>query len=144
MIKIAQFGEGGFLRTFVDYYFDNLNKEGKEYSVSIIKPIPFGTLDRFHEQDNKYNVILRGMEDGKEVETVYKVTCVDKVIDPFNEIDEYAHYVNDDKQYYCCEECVKKAIYKQNFKGNIWEIRFCPAYDYCKQLNNLRKMCKCC
>ena len=89
MIKIAQFGEGGFLRTFVDYYFDNLNKEGKEYSVSIIKPIPFGTLDRFHEQDNKYNVILRGMEDGKEVETVYKVTCVDKVIDPFNEIDEY-------------------------------------------------------
>lgn len=59
-----------------------------------------------------------------------------------NEIDEYAHYVNDDKQYYCCEECVKKAIYKQNFKGNILEIRFCPAYDYCKQLNNLRKMCK--
>ncbi len=89
MIKIAQFGEGGFLRTFVDYYFDNLNKEGKEYSVSIIKPITFGTLDRFYEQDNKYNVILRGMEDGKEVETVYKVTCVDKVIDPFKEINEY-------------------------------------------------------
>ena len=89
MIKIAQFGEGGFLRTFVDYYFDNLNKDGKKYSVSIIKPITFGSLDNFYKQDNKYNVILRGMENGKAVENVYKVTCVDEVIDPFLNIDAY-------------------------------------------------------
>ena len=33
MIKIAQFGEGNFLRTFVDYYFENLNLENgkKDY-----------------------------------------------------------------------------------------------------------------
>ena len=89
MIKIAQFGEGGFLRTFVDYYFDNLNKDGKKYSVSIIKPITFGSLENFYKQDNKYNVILRGMENGKAVENVYKVTCVDEVIDPFLNIDAY-------------------------------------------------------
>ncbi len=89
MIKIAQFGEGGFLRTFVDYYFDNLNKKEKKYSVSIIKPITFGSLDSFIKQDNKYNVVLRGMENGKAVENVYKVTCVDEVIDPFNEIDKF-------------------------------------------------------
>ena len=89
MIKVAQFGEGGFLRTFVDYYFDNLNKDGKKYSVSIIKPITFGSLDNFYKQDNKYNVILRGMENGKAVENVYKVTCVDEVIDPFKDIDAY-------------------------------------------------------
>ncbi len=97
MIKIAQFGEGGFLRTFVDYYFDNLNKNGKKYSVNIIKPITFGNLDKFHAQDNKYNVILRGMENGQEVETVYKVTCVDKVIDPFNEIDEFYKLATDEE-----------------------------------------------
>ena len=33
--KISQFGEGNFLRTFVDLYFDTLNKEGKEYKVSV-------------------------------------------------------------------------------------------------------------
>ena len=27
MIKIVQFGEGNFLRTFVDLYFDTLNKD---------------------------------------------------------------------------------------------------------------------
>ena len=36
MIKIAQFGEGNFLRTFVDVYFDNLNKNSnRQYEVYI-------------------------------------------------------------------------------------------------------------
>ena len=30
MIKILQYGEGNFLRTFVDLYFDTLNKENAE------------------------------------------------------------------------------------------------------------------
>ena len=89
MIKVAQFGEGGFLRTFVDYYFDNLNKKGYDYQVTIIKTITFGSLDNFKAQDNKYNVILRGMKDGKAVEEVHKVTSVKEVIDPFNEIEKF-------------------------------------------------------
>lgn len=39
MIKIAQFGEGNFLRSFADLYFETLNREGEDYSVSIIKQI---------------------------------------------------------------------------------------------------------
>lgn len=91
MIKIAQFGEGNFLRTFVDYYFENLNLENgkKDYSVSIIKPITFGSLDKFHAQNNKYNIVLRGMVDGKASEKVYPVNSVDQVIDPFNDINAY-------------------------------------------------------
>ena len=34
MIKVVQFGEGNFLRTFVDLYFDTLNKEGGEYKTT--------------------------------------------------------------------------------------------------------------
>ncbi len=30
MVKVVQFGEDNFLRTFVDAYFDTLNKEGSE------------------------------------------------------------------------------------------------------------------
>ena len=44
MIKIAQFGEGNFLRTFVDAYFDTLNKEGGDYGVTLIKPITFWAI----------------------------------------------------------------------------------------------------
>ena len=84
MIKVIQIGEGNFLRTFVDAYFDSLNKEGVgEYSVDIVKPIPYGSLERFAKQDNKYHIVLRGVSNGKDVEDVYKIDVIDKVIDPF-------------------------------------------------------------
>ena len=91
-----QYGEGNFLRTFVDVYFDTLNKEGVgEYSVNIVKPITFGTLERFEKQNNKYHIVLRGMNDGKEVEDVYKVDSLDKVIDPFNDFNSYISLAKD-------------------------------------------------
>lgn len=41
MVKIVQFGEGNFLRTFADAYFDALNEEGDgPYAVNVVKPIP--------------------------------------------------------------------------------------------------------
>ena len=89
MIKVCQFGEGNFLRTFVDMYFDTLNKSGREYSVSIVKPITFGTLEKFEKQNNKYNIVLRGAVNGKPVEDVYHIDVLDKVIDPFKDIDAY-------------------------------------------------------
>ena len=96
MIKILQYGEGNFLRTFVDVYFDTLNKSGLgEYAVSIVKPITFGTLERFEKQNNKYHIILRGMENGKSVENVYKVDSLEKVIDPFADYESYIALARD-------------------------------------------------
>lgn len=84
MIKVLQIGEGNFLRTFVDAYFDTLNEEGGErYAVSIVKPIPFGTLKKFAEQGNKYHIVLRGMENGAAVERAREISVVSEVIDPF-------------------------------------------------------------
>jgi tagaturonate reductase len=84
MIKILQYGEGNFLRTFVDVYFDTLNKEGVgEYEVNIVKPITFGTLERFEKQNNKYHIVLRGYENGQAVENIRKIDVLENVIDPF-------------------------------------------------------------
>ncbi len=92
MIKILQYGEGNFLRTFVDAYFDTLNKEGMgEYQVNIVKPIAFGSLDKFDRQNNKYHIVLRGMENGAEVEKVYAIDSLASVTDPFtNDAPYYA------------------------------------------------------
>ena len=84
-----QYGEGNFLRSFADLYFDTLNQEEGGYEVHIVKPIPFGTLDRFQHQNNRYQVILRGTEEGKAVENVYPVNVVKQVIDPFGEPEKY-------------------------------------------------------
>ena len=86
MIKILQYGEGNFLRTFVDAYFDHLNKnEGGMYEVNIVKPITFGTLERFYKQKNKYHIVLRGVENGQAVENVVAIDSVHSVIDPFED-----------------------------------------------------------
>ena len=90
MIKILQYGEGNFLRTFVDVYFDTLNEEGGDYRVYIVKPITFGTLEKFKKQNNQYHIVLRGVEDGKDVEKVRKICSVKDAIDPF--VDEDGYY----------------------------------------------------
>lgn len=96
MVKILQYGEGNFLRTFVDVYFDALNKNGQgRYAVNIVKPITFGSLERFEKQKNKYHIVLRGMENGKSVENVYKVDSLESVIDPFNDYKSYIALAKD-------------------------------------------------
>ena len=71
MVKIVQFGEGNFLRTFVDLYLDTLNKEGSfKYGVTIIKSVPFGSIEQLKKQNCKYNVVLRGRANRKDVEDV--------------------------------------------------------------------------
>ena len=96
MIKILQYGEGNFLRTFVDIYFDTLTKNGEGmYAVNIVKPITWGTLERFEKQNNKYHIILRGMENGQAVENVYKVDSLENVIDPFVNYDAYVALAKD-------------------------------------------------
>ena len=62
-----QFGEGNFLRAFVDYIFDVTNeKTDFNGGVVIVKPIEFGTLERFHDQECQYTLQLRGFENGQQ------------------------------------------------------------------------------
>lgn len=89
-IKVMQFGEGNFLRAFVDYMIDILNEKGDfDGSIAIVKPISFGNLDMFREQDNLYTVLLRGKENGKVVNDSRIITSVSKVLDCADDYEEY-------------------------------------------------------
>lgn len=96
MVKVLQYGEGNFLRTFVDAYFDTLCDEGGEYEVNIVKPITFGTLERFEKQNNKYHIVLRGVEKGEAVENVKKINVLSAVIDPFACPEQYYALAKDE------------------------------------------------
>ena len=53
-VKVLQYGEGNFLRAFIDYMIDVANEKGvTDMSVAVVKPIPFGSLERFAAQDNQ-------------------------------------------------------------------------------------------
>lgn len=90
-IKVLQFGEGNFLRAFVDYMFDIANEKGMfNGSIVLVKPIEFGNLNRFKEQDYQYTVSLRGIVDGKE--TVIN-RIVTSVADAVGAVEDYQKYV---------------------------------------------------
>lgn len=89
-IKVLQFGEGNFLRAFVDYMFDVVNeKTDFNGSVAIVKPIEFGNLDRFHEQECQYTLQLRGMVDGEARKETRIITTVSDAVAAIEDYDKY-------------------------------------------------------
>lgn len=95
MIKVLQYGQGNFLRAFADMYFNTLSKEGMEYRVTVVMPIPQGDLSDFDKQNSRYHVVLRGARDGKSVEDVYDVNVLDRVFSPFVDPDAYYALASD-------------------------------------------------
>ena len=89
-VRVAQFGEGNFLRAFVDWMIDIANEQGEfDGNVAIIKPIEYGNLNAFSSQGNVYTVQLRGIVDGKPQVQNRVVRSVGKAIDPFNGPDAF-------------------------------------------------------
>lgn len=89
-MKVIQFGEGNFLRGFVDYMLDIANEQGKfDGSIVLVKPIEFGNLENFHKQDCQYTVSLRGMVDGEPKILNRKITSVSDAVDSYTEYDKY-------------------------------------------------------
>ncbi|MDR1559701.1 MAG: tagaturonate reductase [Clostridiales bacterium] len=90
-VKITQFGEGNFLRAFVDYMIDIANEMGVfDGSVRVVKPIARGSLEALRSQDCVYTVLLRGVRDGEVSVERRVVTCVDGCVDAYEEYEDYA------------------------------------------------------
>ncbi len=92
-IRVMQFGEGNFLRAFVDYMIDIANEQGKfDGDIVLVKPIEYGSLDRFHEQECQYTVQLRGIveETGKAEKISRVITSVADALDAYGEYETYA------------------------------------------------------
>ena len=89
-IKVVQFGEGNFLRGFVDYMIDIANEQGKfDGSIVLVKPIEFGNLENFHKQNCQYTVSLRGRVDGEGRIINRRITSVCDAVDSYTEYEKY-------------------------------------------------------
>lgn len=92
-VKVLQFGEGNFLRGFVDYMIDIANEKNVfDGSIVLTKPIEYGNLDRFHNQENQYTVVLRGIVDGEKSVTKRMITSVSGSVDAYSEYEKYSDY----------------------------------------------------
>lgn len=90
-LKVMQYGEGNFLRAFVEEMIDVANEKGVfDGSVALVKPITFGNLERFENQDNTYTVILRGKANGQTVNEKRIITCVSESVAANEDYEKYA------------------------------------------------------
>lgn len=89
-IKVVQFGEGNFLRAFVEYAFQTLNHEvGFDAGIAVVQPLNYGMVSNLNDQDGLYTLFTRGIENGKEVENKELITNIVSGIDPYVNFDEY-------------------------------------------------------
>ena len=87
--KVLQFGEGGFLRAFVDDFIDIANeKAGFNGKVVLVQPIPQGLSKMINAQEGLYTLYLRGRENGEKVDDKRVISCVSRCLNPYEEWDK--------------------------------------------------------
>ena len=86
--KVMQFGEGNFLRAFVDDFFDIANeKAGFNGKVVLVQPIAQGLTELINKQEGLYTLYLRGSEKGRKVDDKRVISCVSRCLNPYSEWD---------------------------------------------------------
>ena len=115
-IKVMQFGEGNFLRGFVDYMIDIANEKGMfDGDIVLVKPIEFGTLERFDKQECQYTVSLRGIVDGEATVLNRTITSVADTVAAHEEYERYAEYAKLDTLRYIVSNTTEAGIvYDEN------------------------------
>lgn len=86
MEKVIQFGEGGFLRGFVDWMLQKVNETTDfDGQVVVVQPIEQGMCDMLSAQDCVYTHVCRGSE-GVEVK---KIDVISRCVKPYEDWNAY-------------------------------------------------------
>ncbi len=101
--RVLQFGEGNFLRAFVDYWFEMSNeKAGWNGKCVLVQPIAPGLAKLINEQQGLYTLYLRGRENGEKVDRKRVISSVSRCLNPYEKADYDAMMevaVSDDLEY---------------------------------------------
>ncbi len=82
--KVMQFGEGNFLRAFVNYWFDLANeKAGWNGKCVLVQPIAPGLAKMINEQEGLYTLYLRGSQNGQKVDDKRVISSVSRCLNPY-------------------------------------------------------------
>ena len=111
--RVIQFGEGNFLRAFVDYFIDVLNeKAGFDSKVVLCQPIAPGLADVINEQEGLYTLFLRGFQNGEAVNKKRVISCVSRCLNPYQNYEEVlACADNPDLRFITCNTTEAGIVY---------------------------------
>ncbi|AUJ81650.1 altronate oxidoreductase [Enterobacter cancerogenus] len=89
--RIIQFGEGNFLRAFIDWQIDLLNEHTDLNSgIVIVRPIQSDFPPSLSTQDGLYTTIIRGLnEQGEAVSDARLIRSVNREISVYSQYDQF-------------------------------------------------------
>ncbi len=110
-VKIMQFGEGNFLRAFIDWIVDSMNKKANfNAGVVVVQPMPFGRVKELSEADGLYTLYLQGINNGQIVKTHQVIDCLEDFINPFTEYQKYLDYAKSEDLEYVVSNTTEAGI----------------------------------
>ena len=87
---VIQFGEGNFLRGFFNYFLHKMNEKGLyDGKAVVIQPRAGGKCGLLNEQDCKYNLYLRGIQNGEIVKEHTYIESISRCVDPYKNFEDY-------------------------------------------------------
>ena len=109
--KVLQFGEGNFLRAFVDYWFDMANeKAGWNGKVVLMQPIAGGLTKLINDQDALYTLYLRGSEKGQKVDDKRVISVCSRCLNPYEDWDKAIEVAESDDLEYIVSNTTEAGI----------------------------------
>ena len=94
--KVIQFGEGNFLRAFVDWIIWNTNqKTDFNAGVVVVQPIERGMVDMLNAQDGLYHVNLQGIDKGEAVDSIQMIDVINGGLNPYTQNTEFMALAED-------------------------------------------------
>lgn len=115
--RVLQFGEGNFLRAFVDYFIDMMNERaGFNSKVVLVQPIPnvgnFHLNEVINEQEGLYTLYLRGFENGQKVNAKRIISCVSRCLNSTSDYDAVMECAkNPDLRFIACNTTEAGIVY---------------------------------
>ena len=88
--KVIQFGEGNFLRAFIDWIIWNTNaRTDFNAGVTVVQPIEKGMVDVLNGQDGLYHVNLQGIDKGEAVDSIQMIDVINGGLNPYTHFDDF-------------------------------------------------------
>ena len=88
--KVIQFGEGNFLRAFIEWIIWKTNqKTDFNGSVVVVQPIEKGMVSWLNEQDGLYHLNLQGLQNGQPVNSLDLIDVISRGLNPYEDFEAY-------------------------------------------------------
>ena len=112
-IQILQFGTGNFLRAFLGSMVQDLTETGNPLNICIIQSTSGDSIQKLAAQDFKYNLLVAGFKDGKEVESIAEITCVKDGLSLPDEVEKFFRFA--------AAQSVKWLVSNVTEAGMVWK-----------------------